>query len=93
VLTDIGREHGCDHGAPRVASTTWVNPCGYLPGVEAAQAIIMEHATTEYLPLDWVDAQPIVEGYAYQAMSGEISGAEAVARMHEELLAAGLIDE
>ena len=92
VLTEIGQSHGCDHGAPRVASTTWENPCGVLPGVTDAEEIIMEHATTEYLPADWTDAQPIVENYAYQAMSGEITGAEAVAAMQEELRSADLID-
>lgn len=91
-LTEIGQEHGCDHGAPRVTSTTWENPCGSLPGVEAAQAIIAEHATTEYLPIEWVDAQPIVEGWAYRAMSGEISGQDAVDGMRADLLGAGLID-
>lgn len=93
VLTETGEAHSCDHGAPRVASTTWENPCGRLPGVEAAEAIIMEHASTEYLPADWTDAQPIVQAWAYQAMSGDISGEEAVAGMREELLAADLIDE
>lgn len=93
VLTDIGREHSCDHGSPRVTSTTWENPCGVLPGVAEAQAIIMEHASVEYLPAEWTDAKPIVDNYAFQAMSGEITGAEAVARMREELVAAGLIDE
>lgn len=92
-LTEIGESHSLDHGAPRVASTTWKNPFGALPGVEEAQAIIMEHASVEYLPAEWTDAQPIVDNYAFQAMSGEITGAEAVARMREELLAAGLIDE
>jgi putative aldouronate transport system substrate-binding protein len=47
----------------------------------------------ENLPAEWTDAEPIVQNYAYQAMSGEISGAEAVSAMREELLAAGLIDE
>lgn len=93
TLTQTGQEHSCDHGAPRVASTTWENPCGALPGVEDAQEIIMEHATVEFLPADWTDAEPIVQNWAYQAMSGEISGAEAVAGMREELLAADLIDE
>ena len=92
-LTEIGEAHSLDHGAPRVASTTWKNPFGALPGVEEAQAIIMEHASVEYLPAEWTDAQPIVDNYAFQAMSGELTGAEAVARMHEELLSAGLIDE
>lgn len=92
-LTEQGQAHGMDHGSPRVASTTWENPFPPLPGVADAQEIIMEHATMEYLPSDWTEAEPIVEKYAFQAMLGEISGAEAVAAMREELLAAGLIDE
>jgi len=93
VLTETGQAHSCDHGAPRVASTTWENPCGVLPGVAEAEAIVLEHGTVENLPAEWTDAEPIVQNYAYQAMSGEISGAEAVSAMREELLAAGLIDE
>lgn len=91
-LTEQGKAHGLDHGAPRVASTTWKNPFGALPGVEQAQAIVMEHASVEYLPASWTDAQAIVQKYAYPAMLGEITGAEAVAKMDEELRAAGLID-
>ncbi len=93
VLTDIGKQHSLDHGSPRVDSTTWKNPFGALPGVEAAQAIIIANASVENLPSDWTDAQPIVQNWAYKAMTGEISGAEAVKGMHAELLAANLIDQ
>lgn len=92
-LTEQGQAHGMDHGAPRVTSTTWEHPFPALPGVEEAQEIIMEHASTEYLPAEWSEAQPIVEKHAFQAMLGEVTGAEAVSAMHAELLAAGLIDE
>lgn len=92
VLTETGKAHSMDHGAPRVSSTTWTNPFGALPGVEAAQQIIMDNATVEYLPAEWTDAKPIVENYAFQAMSGEMTGAEAVAAMQAELSGAGLID-
>ncbi len=92
-LTDQGKAHGLDHGSPRVDSTTWENPFGALPGVEEAQAIILDNnATVENLPSSWTDAQAIVQKYAYPAMLGEISGDEAVAKMDEELRAAGLID-
>ena len=92
ALTEQGKAHGLDHGSPRVASTTWKNPFGALPGVEEAQAVIMENASIEYLPASWTDAQAIIQKYAYPAMLGEITGAEAVAKMDEELRAAGLID-
>jgi len=92
-LTEQGQAHGMDHGAPRVASTTWTNPFPALPGVDDAQGIIMEHASIEYLPAEWSEAAPIVEKHAFQAMLGEVTGAEAVEAMHAELLAAGLIDQ
>lgn len=92
-LTEQGQAHGMDHGSPRVASTTWEPPFPPLPGVEDAQAIIMEHATTEYLPSSWAEAEAIVHKHAFPAMLGETTGAEAVAAMRNELLAAGLIDE
>lgn len=43
-------------------------------------------------PVEWTDAMAIVDNYAFQAMSDEITGAEAVAGMRKELLADGLID-
>lgn len=91
-LTEQGQAHGMDHGAPRVASTTWQNPFPALPGVEDAQAIILDTATTEYLPADWPEAEAIIQKYAFPAMLGEMTGAEAVAKMQEELQAAGLVD-
>jgi len=91
-LTEQGKAHGMDHGAPRVASTTWQNPFPALPGVKAAQDIVLANSSIEYMPAGWADAQTIVQKYAYPAMLGEITGAEAVAKMDEELRAAGLID-
>lgn len=92
-LTEQGKKHGMDHGSPRVSSTTWKNPFGYLPGVEAAQQVILASgATVENKPAAWSEAGPIVEKYAYAAMAGEITGAEAVAKMQAELKAANLID-
>jgi len=92
-LTEQGKKHGMDHGSPRVSSTTWKNPFGYLPGVEAAQQVILDSgATVENKPAAWADAGPIVEKYAYAAMNGEITGADAVAKMQADLKAANLID-
>ena len=33
VLTDIGKQHSLNHGIHRVATTTWKNPMGALPGI------------------------------------------------------------
>jgi len=53
---------------------------------------VLSSASIEYMPAGWTDAQTIVQKYAYPAMLGEITGAQAVAKMDEELRAAGLID-
>lgn len=92
-LTEQGKKHGMDHGSPRVSSTTWTNPFGMLPGVLEAQTVILNSgATVEDKPAAWADAGPIVEKYAFAAMSGEITGADAVKKMQADLKAAKLID-
>jgi len=92
-LTEAGRNAGMDHGAPRVYSTIWQNPFGALPGVAEAQQIVLDNnATIELATPSWVDAKPIVDNYAFKAMSGQMPAAEAVASMQRELKAAGLID-
>ena len=92
-LTEQGKKHSLDHGSPRVESTTWVNPFGLLPGVQAAQDVIVASgATVEQHPVEWNDAEPILKKYAFAAMSGEMSGADAVKHMQDELKAANLID-
>jgi len=92
-LTEIGREHNTDHGAPIPQNRNWENPVGLLPGVaEAQQVLLTSEATIERLPPEWADAEPIVEHYTYQAILGRMPVAEAVERMQDELRAAGLID-
>lgn len=92
VLTEIGKEHSMDHGAPRVCSPKFEYPIPFPVGVKEAQAIITEYATPEFLPAEWGEAKPIIERYAFEAMKGEISGSEAVAKMQKDLQAKGLID-
>jgi putative aldouronate transport system substrate-binding protein len=91
-MTKEGNSHGYDHGAPRVTNSSWVNPFGSLPGVLEAQAIVMAQASPEYLPKEWSTAKKIVNKYALQAMTGVISGSEAVKKMQSELSSAKLID-
>ncbi|WP_199621752.1 extracellular solute-binding protein [Paenibacillus alkalitolerans] len=91
-LTETGKEHGMDHGVPFWYSKKYESPFPKLPGVEEAQAIIMEHATLELTLPQWADAEKIVNNYSFKAMMGEMPAAEAVAKMNEELKAANLID-
>jgi hypothetical protein len=92
-LTEIGKAHSMDHGISFSESTTWQNPLGVPPETTAAQNIIKDnHATIEVRPIEWDDAEPIIEKYAYAAMSGKMSGADAVTQMRADLKAANLID-
>lgn len=92
TLTERGRQNGMDHGAPRVANPNWEHPIGLYEGIEQAQSIIMKYATPEYKPAEWLHAEKIVERYAFQAMSGRISGQQAVQSMQRELRRRRLID-
>jgi putative aldouronate transport system substrate-binding protein len=91
-LTQAGEEHGMDHGVPFWYNQNVEPPFGKLPGVKEAQEIILEHATLELTLPGWVDAEKIVNNYAFKAMTGEMPAAEAVKKMSEELKAADLID-
>lgn len=92
ALTEIGAEHSMDHGVVTPNNTNWENPIEVLPGIQEAQQIILEHATLEIATPDWVEAEKIVENYAFRAIMGEMDASEAVEKMHSELLSAGLID-
>lgn len=92
-LTETGKEHGMDHGSPRVYSTIWQNPFGALPGVADAQSLVLDNnAKIEVATPAWPDAKPIVDNYAFKAMSGQMPAAEAVQKMQAELQAAGLVE-
>ena len=92
TLTEAGEANGMDHGAPRVSNRNWEHPIGYADGVAEAEALILEHASVEHLPEDWTRAQRIVERYAFQAMTGRISGEQAVQQMQRNLKRSNLID-
>ncbi|MFP4974638.1 extracellular solute-binding protein [Paenibacillus sp. CN-4] len=92
-LTETGKEHGMDHGAPFPSNTRFTNPVGTLPGVEEARELIFaNNSTIELSTADWPNAEKIVQNYAFKAMMGELPAAEAVEKMNGELKAAGLVD-
>lgn len=93
VLTQVGKEHNLDHGIPRWYNTNVEPPFGTLPGVTEAQEIVLAGSSLEVSTASWPEAEAIVNDYAFRAITGELPAADAVARMHDELLNAGLIDE
>lgn len=91
-LTPIGVEHNMDHGVPRWYNSNVESPFGSLPGVKEAEVFVNKYATLEISTADWPRAEKIVEEYAFQAITGKMPAADAVRKMHEELLKAKLID-
>ncbi|HHT74419.1 MAG TPA: extracellular solute-binding protein [Firmicutes bacterium] len=91
-LTEVGKLHNMDHGVPRWYNKNVINPFGDLPGVKDAEAIINQYATLEISTADWPRAEPIVNEYAFMAITGKMPVADAVRQMRKELLDAGLID-
>jgi putative aldouronate transport system substrate-binding protein len=93
ALTDIGKEHGMDHGDPTPYNTNWHNPIGTLPGLEDAQQVSAKYA---YLPthgLAWgTDVQPILDEFIIQAIQGDISPEDAITGMQDQLRSKDLID-
>ncbi|SFJ72300.1 putative aldouronate transport system substrate-binding protein [Paenibacillus sp. UNC496MF] len=92
-LTETGTEHNMDHGVPFWYNTNVKYPFGKLPGVQEAQDLVTKDATLELTLPTWPDAEKIVNDYALKAMSGQMGAAEAVKKMHDELLSKNLIDE
>ncbi|MBP3962852.1 extracellular solute-binding protein [Paenibacillus lignilyticus] len=92
-LTPAGTEHNMDHGVPFWYNQNVKYPFGKLPGVQEAQDLVTKNATLELSLPGWPDAEKIVKNYALKAMSGQMDAAEAVKKMHDELLSKNLIDE
>jgi putative aldouronate transport system substrate-binding protein len=93
TLTDVGTAHNMDHGVPFWYNKSVEYPFGKLPGVQAAQDLVTQNGHLQLALPEWGDAQKIVDGYALKAISGQMTSQEAVKKMHDELMAAKLIDQ
>ncbi|MCK9526688.1 MAG: ABC transporter substrate-binding protein, partial [Limnochordia bacterium] len=91
-LTAIGITHNMDHGVPRWYNTNVEAPFGTLPGVTESEVFVNAYATLEVSTADWPRAEAIVNDYSFRAITGQMTAEAAVKKMHEELLAAKLID-
>lgn len=93
ALTEIGAEHSMDHGNPTPYNENWNNPIGELPGLAEAQEISVEYG---YLPVAGPqftpEVAPILDEFIIQAILGDISAADAVAGMQEQLRSQDLVD-
>ncbi|MGM0432832.1 MAG: extracellular solute-binding protein [Spirochaetota bacterium] len=89
-LTEIGEEHGMDHGAPQPKSLKWENPIGELEGFEEAAEIVLEYGVpqmvTQYDSL-WED---ITRGEAAKIIMGEITPEEGIENMNRRFEEEGI---
>lgn len=92
-LTEIGAQHSMDHGQPTPYNTNWVNPVGELPGLRAAQEITREYAVLDYYGPDWDPSiKPLVDEAIIRMILGDVSPADGVAALQDELRSQDFID-
>lgn len=91
VLTDTGKKHGCDHGAPVPISSKFQNPIGWNPGFEDALQYI-KYATIETSLPETDKYTEVVGKYAVKIVKGDLSVSDGLTSMRNELKQAGVID-
>ncbi|NOY10350.1 MAG: extracellular solute-binding protein [Spirochaetes bacterium] len=90
VLTDIGKKHAMDHGAPQPKSLEWKNPLGELEGFEEAAAIIRKYAkpqmSTSYDKI-W---ETVVRSEAAKIILGDITPEQGIENMQKRFKEEGV---
>jgi putative aldouronate transport system substrate-binding protein len=89
-LTQIGEEHGMDHGAPQPKSLKWKNPIGELEGFEEAAAVVLKYGVPQMItPYNsiWED---VTRGEAAKIIMGNISPEEGIANMNRRFKEEGV---
>lgn len=76
-LTEIGRSHAMDHGAPYPKSLQWENPIGTPLNVPEAQAIVAQYGQRQLVRETTGPAMDLVSQYGVKAVLGELSAEDA----------------
>ena len=93
TLTELGKEHGMDHGDPTPYNSNWTNPIGELPGLAAAQEISKANGYLAVTDAKWdTDVVPILDEHIIKIIMGDFTPADGVKAMHDALMSAGLIE-
>jgi putative aldouronate transport system substrate-binding protein len=91
TLTEVGKAHAMDHGAPQPKSLKWVNPLGELEGFEEAAAVVRQYGRPQ-MPSEFNSQfEDICRSEAARIILGEISAAQGVANMRARLRQEGVI--
>jgi putative aldouronate transport system substrate-binding protein len=89
-LTQIGKEHSMDHGAPQPKSAKYVPPIPYPQGDEAAFKIIREYAKAQYATKYDSQWETITRSEAAKIILGQETAEQGVANMRQRLKEAGI---
>lgn len=89
-LTDVGKAHAMDHGAPQPKSLKWKNPLGELEGFEEAAEIIKQYARPELDTPYSTQWETIVRSESAKIILGQISAEEGIANMQRRFKEEGI---
>ena len=92
TLTDIGKTHGCDHGAPRPIFKDFKNPVGYNTGVDEALTYL-PYAKTRSPRADEKDYKSTIGKWTISMVKGDVSIDEGIQKMADELHTLGYTDK
>jgi len=81
ALTDVGKKHAMDHGAPQPKSLKWVNPLGELEGFEPAAAIVRQYARPEMVTAYGSVWNNVVLSESAKIIMGEITPQRGIENM------------
>lgn len=90
VLTEIGKAHAMDHGAPQPKSLKWVNPLGELEGYLEAAEIIRKYARPEYITPYGPIWEKVVRSEAAKIILGDITPQEGIQNMQRRFKEEGV---
>ncbi len=85
VLTDVGKAHAMDHGAPQPKSLKWVNPLGELPGFEPAAAIVRQYGRPEMITPYGKIWENVVLSESAKIIMGDNAPRQGIANMQRRL--------
>lgn len=91
TLTETGKAHGNDHGAPVPIYKDFKAPLGYNPGMEEALSY-GEYASIEMTIPNEAEYKEIVGKWGIQIVKGEVSSEEGLASMRQELKERGVTE-
>jgi len=90
VLTDIGKAHAMDHGAPQPKSMEWKNPIGELEGFEEAAAIVRKYGRPQMVSPYNSIWEKVVRSEAGKIILGDITPEQGIENMQKRFKEEGI---